>query len=110
MSKSNSNKGIFMHLRGELFQGGSLNSVDGKLVSRVNGSESARDFRVLESVHMSHMETNYDVPNHFFEALPDSITSTTPGRSGSIDGTWLARIPMLPVLAAMFTWETSVDL
>lgn len=48
-------------------------------------------------------------PNHFFEP-PDSTTSTTPGRRGSIEGTWFARIPMSPVAAAMFTCTTSVEL
>jgi hypothetical protein len=37
------------------------------------------------------------------------MTSTTPGRRGSMDGTWLARIPMSPVAAQMFTWTTSVE-
>ena len=48
-------------------------------------------------------------PNRFFEALPDSMTSTTPGRRGSIEGTWLARISMSPVAAAMLTWVTSAE-
>lgn len=48
------------------------------------------------------MEYNY-LLNHFFEALLDSMTSTTPGRKGSIDGTWFARIPMSPVAAETFT-------
>ena len=50
-----------------------------------------------------------DAPNHFFDALPASITSTTPGRRGSIVGAWLARIPISPVAAARFTCTTSVD-
>ena len=48
-------------------------------------------------------------PNHFFVVLPDSITSTTPGRIGSIEGTWLARMPMSPVAAEMLTWVTSAE-
>jgi hypothetical protein len=48
-------------------------------------------------------------PNCFFETLPDSMTSTTPGRRGSIEGTWLARIPMSPVAAAMLTWVASAE-
>jgi hypothetical protein len=48
-------------------------------------------------------------PNHFFEAPALSITSTRPGRSGSIDGTWFARIPMSPVAADRLTCTTSVE-
>ena len=48
-------------------------------------------------------------PNHFFDALLASMTSTTPGRRGSIVGAWLARIPMSPVAAARFTCTTSVE-
>jgi hypothetical protein len=51
----------------------------------------------------------YHSLNHFFDALLDSITSTTPGRKGSIDGTWFANIPMSPEAAEMFTWTTSVE-
>lgn len=48
-------------------------------------------------------------PNHFLDVFPDSITSTTPGRRGSIEGTWFARIPMSPEAAEMFTWTTSAE-
>ena len=48
-------------------------------------------------------------PNHFFEEPALSITSTRPGRSGSIDGTWFARIPMSPVAADRLTCTTSVE-
>lgn len=51
-----------------------------------------------------------DAPNHFFDALPCSSTSTTPARRGSIVGTWFARIPMSPVAAGTFTWMTSAEL
>ena len=50
-----------------------------------------------------------NAPNHFFDELPASTTSRTPGRRGSIAGEWLARMPMSPVAAAMFTWTTSAD-
>jgi len=48
-------------------------------------------------------------PNHFFEEPALSTTSTTPGRSASIDGTWFARIPMSPVAADKLTCTTSVE-
>jgi hypothetical protein len=53
--------------------------------------------------------TKHYSPNHFLEVLPESITSSTPARKGSIDGTWLARIPISPVSAAIFTCTTSVE-
>jgi hypothetical protein len=48
-------------------------------------------------------------PNHFFEEPALSITSTRPGRSGSIDGTWFTRIHMSPVAADRLTCTTSVE-
>jgi hypothetical protein len=48
-------------------------------------------------------------PNHFFEEPALSMTSTRPARSGSIDGTWFARIPMSPVAADRLTCTTSVE-
>lgn len=53
--------------------------------------------------------TILDAPNHFW--LPESsTTSTTPGRKGSIEGTWLDKIPISPDSAGMFTWTTSWEL
>lgn len=49
------------------------------------------------------------VPNHFFEPLADSMTSTIPARRGSMVATWFARIPISPVAAHTFTWVTSAD-
>lgn len=48
-------------------------------------------------------------PNHFLDEPALSITSTRPGRSGSMDGTWFARIPMSPVAAERLTCTTSVE-
>ena len=49
------------------------------------------------------------VLNHFFEVPLDSMTSTTPGRSASNVGSWLAKTPMSPVAAGRFTCETSAE-
>ena len=49
------------------------------------------------------------IPKNFFAVPFDSITSTRPGRIASMDGTWLARMPMSPVSAGMFTCVTSAD-
>lgn len=43
-------------------------------------------------------------------APPDSsMTSTRPGFSCSIDGTWFAKTPISPDSAGMFTWVLSRD-
>lgn len=39
-----------------------------------------------------------------------SMTSTRPGFSCSMEGTWLARTPISPETAGMLTWTTSWDL
>ena len=61
---------------------------------------------------MSKLKREYGAvhaPKNFFDALAESMTSTTPGRRASMLGTWLARIPMSPVAAARFTCTTSAD-
>jgi len=96
----------------EGLQGGSLNRINRELVVGVNGSETSRNLikntkRIENGVPRP--QNVCHSPNHFFEAFPDSMTSTTPGRRGSIEGTWLARMPMSPVAAAMLTWVTSAE-
>lgn len=43
------------------------------------------------------------LPKNFLVTSPDSTTSTTPGFNCSMVGTWLARIPMSPEVAAKLT-------
>lgn len=74
----------------EGLQRSSLHCVDCELVVGVNGGETSRNLikkrqRVENGV--PGLQNVYYSPNHFFEAFPDSMTSTTPGRSGSIEGT-----------------------
>lgn len=45
-----------------------------------------------------------DVRKNFLVAPPSSTTSTRPGLSCSIEGTWLARTPISPDSAGMLTW------
>ena len=99
---------ILTHLRREVLQRCSLNRVNGELVVGVDGSESARDC-VAMSAKNANRDQGPGSPNHFFDAFPESIISTTPGRRGSMDGTWLARIPMSPVAAGTLTWTTSAE-
>jgi hypothetical protein len=49
------------------------------------------------------------LPKNFLVVVA-SMTSTTPGRSCSMEGTWLARIPISPETAAMLTWVTETSL
>lgn len=98
------------YLRRERLERSSLNSVDGELVVGVDGREAARDYR--SSAHKARCCKRARIhhsPNHFFDWLLPSMTSTTPGRRGSIVGAWLARIPMSPDAAARFTWTTSAE-
>jgi hypothetical protein len=55
------------------------------------------------------IKDDWTSPNHFLDEPALSITSTGPGRSGSIDGTWFARIPMSPVAPERLTCTTSVE-
>lgn len=83
-----------------------LNDVDSQLVVRVNGCEATGDCKGLSQPKRDQENEVQDIPKNFCVPL-DSIISTTPGRKGSIDGTWLERIPMSPDSAGMFTWTTS---
>lgn len=74
----------------------------------MDGSEASADCRQQGSddVKVGKAGCRYVLKN-FLDVPADSITSSNPGRNGSMDGAWLARMPMSPVAAAMLTWTTS---
>jgi hypothetical protein len=66
---------------------------------------------VLLSVMQSQIRRGYiNARKNCLAAPLSSTTSTKPGLSCSMEGTWLARIPMSPDSAGMLTWTTSWDL
>ena len=75
------------NLSREGIQGSSLNGVDRKFVVGVNGSEASRNLIKVRNDVPGPQGVCVFLPNHLFEAFPDSMTSTTPGRRGSIEGT-----------------------
>lgn len=88
------------HLGREVLERVGLDGVDGHRVRRVDAGEAAGHCprSTPSSVHPQR------APNHFLDWPPeDSITSSTPGFSDSMLGTWFARMPMSPLVAAMLT-------
>jgi hypothetical protein len=60
----------------------------------VHAREAARDCRIASNPIRGKGKGG-DAPNHFLLLLASfSMTSSTPGRRASMEGTWLARMPL----------------
>lgn len=98
------------YIKGEVLQGEALHSIDAELGVGLNNGETTRDYfsetRRLAERFISEVQRHQsqNVRKKRFVAPLSSMTSTTPGRSCSIEGTWLARTPISPDSAGMLTW------
>lgn len=107
----------YAYLSAEVLEGEALNSVDAELGAGLDGSETTRDccsmcqpYSCIQNPSISCIfhacsprSVKWDVRKNCLLPADSSITSTRPGLSCSMEGTWLARTPMSPVSAGMLT-------
>jgi hypothetical protein len=85
---------VAAHLWGKGIEGVGLDGVDGEQVVRVHAGEASRDCDSSLGPIQGKGKGG-DAPNHFLLLLASfSMTSSTPGRRASMEGTWLARMPL----------------
>jgi hypothetical protein len=94
----------------EVLQRVPFNGVDAQGGLGLDDSEATGNCNALRKPRAPRFKTpSRDVRKNRLLLPFSSITSTTPGFSCSIDGTWLARTPISPDSAGMLTWTTSWD-
>lgn len=97
-------------LGAEVFERVGFNRVDAQLGVGLDDGEAAGDWIGLIMVRYIYIyiHTDGDIRKKLLLPALSSMTSMTPGRSCSMDGTWLARTPISPDSAGMLTWMLCV--